>query len=750
MYRGVIKNFAVMSLVVVMSTAQPMANKMVMEVDDAAECKILWNQAEIIDKYSHLLIKSMEINPDCSVTKPAEVCLDKNGLKLKVLRDAGVSVVVRVGTEKTGSKWTQCLAPVNINILAESIASTLGNWYDGIDILFVPSVNPDETLSEQNQPWSSQALLQTATANLNSLLNLLRQTLPPSSIALTLQDSDLITGQPLFTALPTLSPAVDYFTVKYGTIAYPGRDGFNKTAGSCNASCSTTLPRTCICFEGGTEAHYTSVTNILGVGRTTIGSCVGLAADCKIAENNLLPLLNTFPACYGGFTAMDTVNAWTPIGNFSSVKTGQENCYLKEFAAEPLTDGLGNVTVFTPSRVNGVYRGSRYEWLVIAAITSRTTDKDNLARWPHTLSKPTPSTWNPYGSAPLGFAYEWGCGEASATCSGLTVSDSGTPVTNGVLGWDATPSGQSFLKIGVGKLTKPAGAADYDPAYPYRIETPLVWNVTEQTAEKLVMEAEDSVSPEYSYELTREITYTSKQVTVKTILRNTGTATIRTAVQPQNVLNVDAQKTSKFTTIQVPKFSADGTTVTDDFKPGCTICSDKVMTKGNPGWYSNGLAYTFNTATAMTQGEFKIVADAGFSDQDFMYVRVENPDLSAMRVVKKHTAAVKVKLVKLELLSDINYVSVRPTYATDALAAGETAEWVETSDLTVEFTPVDSKSVSLSALLPTLALFLISVVLIILGQRSDSDVTVEELDHEDQALTSQHRAQQEDEDDHVL
>lgn len=117
-----------------------------------------------------------------------------------------------------------------------------------------------------------------------------------------------------------------------------------------------------------------------------------------------------------------------------------------------LTNGMVTVRLYLPDAKSSHYRGPRFDW---------SSQVHRVEYAGHTFFGP----WNPEAGDPeghdsnaLGLASEFGMK---------------TP-----LGFDAARPGETFLKIGVGGLEKPAGDAPYGFWNRYRVSRPAAWKVS--------------------------------------------------------------------------------------------------------------------------------------------------------------------------------------------------------------------------------------------------------------------------------
>jgi hypothetical protein len=138
--------------------------------------------------------------------------------------------------------------------------------------------------------------------------------------------------------------------------------------------------------------------------------------------------------------------------------------------------------------------------------------------------------------AAVGLASEFGCGDYGDVCAKGTLNH-GSGSRNGVLNYDEAAVGETFVKIGVGKLTKPAEER-YNPFFNYAFsEFPhwdyWVWNGTVQMAQEVFLNAK------WGYHLQNTIRVVGTEIHQETELTNTGTEGFSTPHYSHNFLSFD-------------------------------------------------------------------------------------------------------------------------------------------------------------------------------------------------------------------
>jgi hypothetical protein len=103
------------------------------------------------------------------------------------------------------------------------------------------------------------------------------------------------------------------------------------------------------------------------------------------------------------------------------------------------------------------------------------------------------------------------------------------------IGYDETPVGDWFHKIGVGLLKKEEGPYDFSKAYKIK---PASFEV-EQNESKITIKCASTLMNGYAYILSKEITLSDSGFTIHYKLTNTGEKTIKTEEYNHNFLAID-------------------------------------------------------------------------------------------------------------------------------------------------------------------------------------------------------------------
>lgn len=176
-----------------------------------------------------------------------------------------------------------------------------------------------------------------------------------------------------------------------------------------------------------------------------------------------------------------------------------------------ITNGLIKAHLYLPDPTNGYYRGSRFDWSgVIASLEYK--GHSYFGQW-----------FNKYSP---------------------TIHDAimGPVEAFDPIGYDEAKAGESFVKVGIGELTKPD-----DSLYNFGKFYPIVnngkWNVKKKSDE--VRFSHELKGREYSYEYKKTIKLVKNKPIMILIhtLKNTGKKTIETTVFNHNFFVIDKQPT---------------------------------------------------------------------------------------------------------------------------------------------------------------------------------------------------------------
>jgi len=165
--------------------------------------------------------------------------------------------------------------------------------------------------------------------------------------------------------------------------------------------------------------------------------------------------------------------------------------------------------VYLPDAADGFYRGPRFDW---SGIISHVSYKG------HTFFGPFKSTHDPLNHDDiLGPAEEFGM--------------------DSPLGYDEASPGQSFLKIGVGELRRPADSK-YAFFEQYDVVKPLTWTV-QGDGGTLTFAASQRPMNGYAYDYSKQIRLGADGFIITHHLRNTGEKLIETDHYCHNFIIID-------------------------------------------------------------------------------------------------------------------------------------------------------------------------------------------------------------------
>lgn len=230
-----------------------------------------------------------------------------------------------------------------------------------------------------------------------------------------------------------------------------------------------------------------------------------------------------------------------PIGALAGlIAAGFVCACASEFPQAQISNRLLRVTLYLPDAAKGYYRGTRFDWSgVIASLEFQ--GHNYYGPW---FQRTDPSVRD--------FVYRGS--EIVAGRSSAATGPAEEFLTDGAaLGYDESKPGGRFIKIGVGVLRRPDGAA-YDRFRLYEIVDPGRWTVrTSRHAVEFVQEVSDPTSGyAYVYRKTVRLTAGEPEMVLEHSLRNTGRRAIRTSTYNHNFLVLDHLPTGPDFTITLP------------------------------------------------------------------------------------------------------------------------------------------------------------------------------------------------------
>jgi len=140
----------------------------------------------------------------------------------------------------------------------------------------------------------------------------------------------------------------------------------------------------------------------------------------------------------------------------------------------------------------------------------------------------------------VGLAEEFGCGDSGALCAAGPLNyDAGA--FNGVLGYEEAKPGDSFLKIGVGKLIKPSDAM-YSPFITYNFSEYPAWEI-ESTENSINMRLTASTDDgQWCFRRSTSVrVFEDNQVIMDSYVYNCGNKEFSTPHYSHNFLSFDRQ-----------------------------------------------------------------------------------------------------------------------------------------------------------------------------------------------------------------
>jgi hypothetical protein len=209
-------------------------------------------------------------------------------------------------------------------------------------------------------------------------------------------------------------------------------------------------------------------------------------------------------------------------------------------AAEPPSAKIANgniqATIYLPDSERGFYRGTRFDWSGVLS-SLHFGGHNYYGAW---FTKTDPSVHD--------FVYA-GNDIVAGPCSAITGPvDEFAPV-----GWEQAKPGNTFVKIGVGALVRPDGAA-YDNYRLYKIADPGKWNIDRGGSSVEFVQTLNDRSSGYGYRYQKTVVLTpgKPEMVLRHSIRNTGSHSIETTVYNHNFLVLDGRPTEAGTTITTP------------------------------------------------------------------------------------------------------------------------------------------------------------------------------------------------------
>lgn len=180
-----------------------------------------------------------------------------------------------------------------------------------------------------------------------------------------------------------------------------------------------------------------------------------------------------------------------------------------KFPEAEISNGLIKAHFYLPASGNGYYQGTRFDWSGI--ITSlEFKGHSYYGQW---FAKYSPTAHD----AVMGPVEEFG-----------------------PLGYKEAKQGESFVKIGIGSLTRPDGSA-YSSYKLYQFVNPGKWEIKKKADQIQFTHTLDDPSFPYEYTKTVKLTKGKSQLVILHSLKNKGTKIIETDSYDHNFLMIDKE-----------------------------------------------------------------------------------------------------------------------------------------------------------------------------------------------------------------
>jgi hypothetical protein len=193
-----------------------------------------------------------------------------------------------------------------------------------------------------------------------------------------------------------------------------------------------------------------------------------------------------------------------------------------------ITNGLVRAKLYLPDAENGYYRGTRFDWSGVVA---------NLDYKGHTYHGKWFDNYNPTThDAIIGPVEEFG-----------------------PLGYTDANAGETFVKIGIGGLTRP-DEKPYNSFKTYAIANPGSWSVKKKADQVLFTHTLNDSNYGYTYQKTLKLTKGKPELVITHTLKNTGARPIETTAYDHNFFVIDQQPTGPTYSVTFPiaNLSAEG------------------------------------------------------------------------------------------------------------------------------------------------------------------------------------------------
>jgi hypothetical protein len=183
----------------------------------------------------------------------------------------------------------------------------------------------------------------------------------------------------------------------------------------------------------------------------------------------------------------------------------------EKFPEAEITNGIIHARLYLPDSNNGYYRATRFDWSGVIP---------SLEYAGHSFYGQWFENYNPTThDAVIGPVEEFG-----------------------PIGYNEAKPGESFLKIGVGILSRPDGSS-YNSFKLYPIANPGKWEIKKKADQVQFIHKLNDAEYSYEYNKTVKLTKGKPEMVLSHTLKNTGKKTIETSVYDHNFLLIDKQLT---------------------------------------------------------------------------------------------------------------------------------------------------------------------------------------------------------------
>lgn len=255
-----------------------------------------------------------------------------------------------------------------------------------------------------------------------------------------------------------------------------------------------------------------------------------------------------------------------------------------------ISNGLVRAKLYLPDAEKGYYRGTRFDWAGVV---------ETLEYKGHTYHGKWFDTYTPtLHDAIMGPVEEFG-----------------------PLGYAAAKPEGTFVKIGVGSLTRP-DEKPYNPFVYYPIANPGTWTITRKTDQVQFVHNLADTAYAYEYRKTLKLTRNKPELIIAHSLKNTGKRPVETTTYNHNFFVIDQQPTGPGYTVKFPisALSSDGgkgVTERVRFQDGQLLYLNE-LAKGESVYYPNltngqSMRYNITVDNTKTGAGVNVVGDREIS-----------------------------------------------------------------------------------------------------------------------------------------